>query len=122
MIAALNPVIDVNGRALQVRAELDNAAAKLRPGLLVRVTIKGPEREAVIVPETAVIQRGDKTVVFTVADNKVKEVPVRIGKRMEGRVELRDGIAAGDVVVTAGNAQLRDGAEVEIVPSPAAGG
>jgi membrane fusion protein (multidrug efflux system) len=118
-IAALNPVIDVNGRALQVRAELENAEAKLRPGLLVRVTIKGPERAAVIVPETAIVQRGEKSVVYVVADNKVKEIPVRIGKRMEGKVEVREGISAGDVVVTAGNAQLRDGAEVEIVSAAA---
>ncbi len=119
-VSALNPVIDVNGRALQVRAELDNAQAKLRPGLLVRVTIKGPEREAVIVPETAIVQRGEKTVLFVVAENKAKEVPVRIGKRIEGRVEVREGLSGGDVVVIAGNAQLRDGAEVEIVSAAAA--
>lgn len=119
-ISALNPVIDVNGRALQVRAELYNKDGKLRPGLLVRVTVKGPEREAVIVPETAIVQRGEKTVVYTVAGNKVTEVPVRIGKRMEGKVEIREGLKAGDVLVTAGNTQLRNGAEVEVVSASAA--
>lgn len=119
-ISALNPVIDVNGRALQVRAKLDNAEMKLRPGLLVRVTVKGPEREAVMIPEAAVVQRGQGAIVFVVADNKARQVSVQLGKRMEGKVEVKEGIAAGDVVVTAGNARLSDGAEVEVVSAAAA--
>ncbi len=43
-ISAIDPAMDVNGRALKVRAELDNAALKLRPGLLVRITVKGAPR------------------------------------------------------------------------------
>ena len=121
-ISALNPAIDVNGRALQVRAQFENTDMKLRPGLLVRVTVKGPEREAVVIPEAAVVQRGDKVVVFTVADNKATEVAVKLGKRMEGKVEVRQGLTAGDTVVTAGNAQLSNGAAVDIVSAAAAAG
>lgn len=119
-ISALNPVIDVNGRALQARAELDNKGLKLRPGLLVRVTVKGPEREAVLIPESAIVQRGEGALVYVVAENKVRQVRVSLGKRLEGKVEVRDGIAAGDTVVTAGNARLSDGAEVEVVSAAAA--
>lgn len=120
VIDALNPVIDVNGRALQVRAAADNAAGTLRPGLLVRVTVRGPEREAVMVPESAVLQRAQGAVIYTVAGDKVSEVKVRLGKRVDGKIEVLDGIAAGDTVVTAGNAQLSDGAKVEVVSTAAA--
>ena len=96
-VSALNPSIDVNGRALQVRAALDNTAMKLRPGLLVRVTVKGPPRDAVMIPEAAVVQRGQGALVYVVNENKVKEVRVSLGKRMEGKVEVKEGIAAGDV-------------------------
>ncbi|PZF77221.1 efflux transporter periplasmic adaptor subunit [Aestuariivirga litoralis] len=119
-IDALNPVIDVNGRALQVRADADNAAGRLRPGLLVRVAVKGPEREAVMVPESAVVQRAKGAMVYTLSGDKVTEVKVRLGKRVEGKVEVLDGIAAGDTVVTAGNAQLSNGAKVEVVSTAAA--
>lgn len=119
-ISALNPTIDVNGRALQVRAALDNAEMKLRPGLLVRVTVKGPPRDAVLIPEAAIVQRGQGALVYVVSDNKVKEVRVSLGKRLEGKVEVKDGIAAGETVVTAGNARLSDGAEVEVVSAAAA--
>lgn len=121
-ISALNPAIDVNGRALQVRALFDNAQGKLRPGLLVRVTVKGPEREAVMVPESAIVQRAKGAVIYTIADDKVTEVKVRLGKRVEGMVEVAEGLKAGDTVVTAGNGQLTDGAKVEVVSSAAAAG
>lgn len=119
-ISALNPAIDVNGRALQVRATVDNQAGRLRPGLLVRVTVKGAEREAVMVPESAVLQRAQGAVVFILTGDTVKEAKVTLGKRIDGRVEVRDGVAAGDTVVTAGSAQLANGAKVEVVASAAA--
>jgi membrane fusion protein (multidrug efflux system) len=119
-ISALNPAIDVNGRALQARAQLDNKDMLLRPGLLVRVTVKGPEREAVLIPESAIVQRAQGALVYVVTGNKAKEVRVRLGKRLEGKVEVREGIAADDVVVTAGNARLTNGADVEAVSAAAA--
>lgn len=118
-ISALAPVIDVNGRALQVRAEIANDGMKLRPGLLVRVTVKGPPREAVMVPEAAIVQRGQGAIVFTVVDGKAQQLRVSLGKREKGMVEVREGVSAGDVVVTAGNARLSDGAEVQIVSAAA---
>jgi membrane fusion protein (multidrug efflux system) len=101
---------------------LDNPQMRLRPGLLVRVTVKGPEREAVLIPESAIVQRGDGAVVYVVVDNKVRQVRVSLGKRLDGKVEVRDGVAAGDVVVTAGNSRLSDGAEVEVVSAAASAG
>ena len=119
-VSALNPSIDVNGRALQVRADLDNAAGQLRPGLLVRVSVKGPQRDAVLVPEEAIVQRGDSAFIFTVTENKAKEVKVRLGKRLPGKIEILEGVAAGDVVVTAGNTRLSNGAAVEVISTAAA--
>jgi membrane fusion protein (multidrug efflux system) len=117
-ISAIDPSIDINGRALQVRADLDNSGLRLRPGLLVRVTVKGNQRDAVVVPETAVSQRGESTVVYLVRDSKVEEAQVRTGKRESGTIEIVEGIAAGAEVVVAGNARLSDGDAVEVVPAP----
>lgn len=119
-ISALDPVIDVNGRALKVRAQFDNTAGLLRPGLLVRVTVKGPGRDAVMVPESAILLRAQGAILYTVADNRVTEVKVKLGKRANGKVEVLEGLMAGDTVVTAGNAQLSNGAKVEVVATAAA--
>ncbi len=119
-ISALDPAIDVNGRALKVRAQVDNGQGRLRPGLLVRVLVRGAEREAVMVPEAAILQRAQGAIVFTLSGDTASEVKVKLGKRVDGKVEVREGLSAGDVVVTAGNAQLANGAKVEVVSSAAA--
>jgi membrane fusion protein, multidrug efflux system len=119
-VSALDPSLDVNGRALAVRADAGNADGKLKPGLLVRVTVKGPDRNAVMVPESAIVQRGDNAFVYTIADNKAAQVKVKTGKRIEGRVEITEGLESGATVVTAGGTSLSDGAAVEVVSTAAA--
>jgi membrane fusion protein (multidrug efflux system) len=62
--------------------------------------------------------------VYKVVDNKAARQKVEIGQRREGRVEIVNGLAADDVVVTAGVIKLRDGAAVSIAnttPSPPVG-
>lgn len=116
-VSAIAPSIDVNGRALQIRADLDNAALTLRPGLLVRITVKGPARDAVVVPESAIVQRGDSAFVYLAQDKAAKEVRVRLGKRMPGSIEIVEGVSVGAEVVVAGNTRLNDGAAIEVVPT-----
>jgi membrane fusion protein (multidrug efflux system) len=114
-ISAIDPSIDVNGRALKVRADLDNAALELRPGLLVRVTVKGAPRHAVTVPEAAIVPRGNGTVVFVTVNNTAREAKVSTGRYAGGLVEIVVGVEAGQEVVVAGNSRLSNGAAIEIV-------
>jgi membrane fusion protein, multidrug efflux system len=115
-IAAIDPLVDINGRALRVRADLDNAADKLRPGMLIRVSVRGPSRSSVTVPEAAIIPRSNGAVVFIATGDKVREAKVRTGKRSNGAVEILEGLTAGAQVITAGNTRLSDGAAIAIVP------
>ncbi|WP_029351254.1 efflux RND transporter periplasmic adaptor subunit [Bosea sp. 117] len=118
-IYAIDPLIDVNGRALKVRARLSNADMTLRPGLFARVTVKGREpRTAVFVPEAAVVPRGQERVVWRVVQGKAVESKVRLGERRAGEVEIAEGLEAGATVVTAGHGRLRANAGVEIVGTP----
>lgn len=115
-IYAINPQIDVNGRALQVRASIDNTDLLLRPGLFARILIKGAiERDAVVVPESAILPRAGGNFVFRVEQGLARQVRVRLGERSSGQVEVAEGLNPGDVVVTAGQHKLRDGAPVESV-------
>jgi membrane fusion protein (multidrug efflux system) len=117
-ISAIDPLLDVNGRALRVRADLDNSADKLRPGMLIRVSVHGPSRSSVMVPEAAIVPRSSGAVVFVAMGEKAAETKVRTGKRVDGAVEIIEGLKAGTQVVTAGNARLSDGASIAIVPAP----
>lgn len=119
-IYAIDPAVDVNGRAIKVKATLSNEDRKLRPGLLARITVKGTPRNAVTIPESALFSRGGDFLVFKADNGKAKETKVLAGGRENGFVEILEGVTAGEQVVIAGQARLRDGADVEIVPATTA--
>lgn len=115
-IYAIAPQIDVNGRAIRVRGRLPNPDGLLRPGLFARVTVIGEGRGSVVmVPEAAIVPRGVDHLVYRVADGTAAESKVTLGRRTGGMVEILSGVAAGDVVVTAGQTRLGKGTPVETV-------
>lgn len=119
-ITALDPKVDVNGRAVQLRATVPNADRSLRPGLFARVAIELDERpNAVLVPEAAVVLQEAGAIVYRIAEGRALLTPVTTGVRRNGQVEIVKGLAAGDTVVVNGHVRLRDQAQVEIVPPPA---
>jgi membrane fusion protein (multidrug efflux system) len=122
-IYAINPAVDVNGRALQLRARLANPDQVLRPGLFARILVKGStQRDVVLIPESAVLPRGQETFVFVVDGAKAVERRVKLGVRSNAEVEVVEGLTPPATVVTAGQQKLRDGTAIDIVPSTAAGG
>lgn len=115
VLDAIDPMVDQNGRSISARARLDNAKGKLRPGMFVRVRLLFGERKGVLmVPEQAIVP-GGQPAVFKVADGKVNLVKVKLGVRRAAQVEVAEGLAEGDLVVTAGQLKLRDGAAVRPV-------
>jgi membrane fusion protein (multidrug efflux system) len=122
VIDATNPRIDANARSLEVRARLSNQERKLRPGMFVRVrVIIGERANALLVPEEAIVPLGEDFFVFRVNDGVAKRVKVKIGVRRAAKVEILDGLGAGDQVVTAGMRLARDGQQVKIVGSRESG-
>ena len=127
VLDAVDPMVDQGGRAISARARLANAGGKLRPGMFVRVRLQFGERKgALMVPEQAVVP-GGQPAVFKVVEGKAVATKVRLGVRRAAQVEVTEGLAAGDVVVTAGQLKLRDGAPVRPVgegapQAPAGGG
>lgn len=121
-IVAVDPIVDVNGRAVRLRARVPNPDGLLLPGMFARIRIVMAERPlAVLVPEAAVFRDGDELFVYRVDSGKAVRTAVSIGQRLPGRVEVQSGIDRDAVVVTAGHQQLRDGARVEIVAGPGGG-
>lgn len=129
-VFAIEPQVDVNGRAVVIRARLPNEEGQLRPGLFSRVElIVDAAAEAILVPEDAIVPRGDQHFVYRLDDGRAYLAEVRLGKRAESMVEIRSGLSRDAVVVTAGQIKLRDGvavnpasASTETVSSPVRGG
>lgn len=115
-VYAIDPVVDEAGRSVLIRARIGNPDQLLRPGLFARVHLVVERAEqAVTVPEEALMPSGNAVMVFKVVDGKVEPAPVRTGLRQGGRVQIEEGLAPGDMVITAGHLKVRPGAPVTIV-------
>ena len=110
-------------RAVTVRAVLPNPDGRLRAGMLLRVSVRLPVRQALVLPEIAVQQEGSQASVFRVGGgDKVALVPVELGSRREGKVEVTSGLKAGDRIVVDGIVKLHDGSRIVEAAARAAGG
>ncbi len=116
-VIAVAPQFDAQGRSILLRARLDNEHHVLNPGMFARVSLVLERRaEALMVPEEALFAQGEQQLVYKVVDGKVEAAPVRLGIRQKGRVEIREGVQAGDTVITAGHIKVRPGMPVTVLP------
>ena len=110
-IARVFPAAEGTTRQVTVELSLVDPPAAVRPGFLARARMVVEKRKGVLlVPEPA-LQRGSETPHFVwVLDGETARVrPVEPGERVDGRVVVRKGLAAGDEVVVEGLVRLRDG-------------
>jgi len=130
IIQAVDPLIEPNGRSVGVRGCIDNRQQQLRPGMFARVNaVFGSRENALVIPEEAIIPQGGRTFVVKIVPGdkpevKVSErVAVKVGLRLPGKVEILEGLSAGDTVVTAGHQRLqKDGTAVRVVDLSQPGG
>ena len=117
-VVSLGNTVDPVTRAFQVRAELPNPGAALKPGMLMTVTLAGGQREAVVVPEEAILSRGRSHHVLVIAESDgeqlVQRRSVSLGRRLPGQVEISEGLEDGERVVIHGGFRLADGDRVRI--------
>ncbi|MBC7182963.1 MAG: efflux RND transporter periplasmic adaptor subunit, partial [Marinobacter sp.] len=86
-LAELGTRINELSRTLPVRALIDNPDGQLRPGQFMSATLTLRERDALVIPEQAVMIRGDEKYVFVAEDGIARRMSVILGSRMPGRVE-----------------------------------
>ncbi len=116
-VKLIHPVIDTNTHTFSCEIEIPNKDMRVRPGMFSRVTMNFGSQNRVLIPDNAVIKQAGSNdrFVFLVADGKAIYKKVEIGQHLDTNFEILSGIQQGDVVVTAGQARLIDGTEVEIV-------
>ena len=92
-------------RTAKVRVELDNKDGALLANMFADVAIEGGTAKPVVtVPDTAVVDTGDRQVVFLdLGDGRFEPRNVKTGLRGDGLVEIMDGVKAGERVVVAAN-------------------
>ena len=119
-VSQVVPVSDPDARTFLVRAEIENSAGQLTPGMSVRAILRiGADRQAEVVPRDAIIRYPDgRTVVWVAAvdDDRyaVEERVVKTGLIFDDSVEIVEGLAVGERVVIRGNESLQQGQQVRI--------
>ena len=115
------PTLDPINRRLGLKAWVPNAGQRLKPGLFANIQLEVARHpDALVVPEAAIAYDADGVFVWRVtAAQSVERVPVALGIRERGRVEVTQGLAAGDRIVAAGTHKVAPGVTVrEAAPVP----
>jgi Cu(I)/Ag(I) efflux system membrane fusion protein len=98
------PYLDAATRTGRLRLTLDNADGALKPDMYAEVSLRASLGERLTVAEEAVIIAGETRVVFVdLGQGRLRPTRIRTGRRAEGRIEVLEGLSAGDRVVTSGN-------------------
>jgi len=114
-LVELGTRINELSRSLPVRALIDNTDGRLRPGQFMSATLTLQQREALVIPEQAVMIRGDEQYVFVAEDGIAKRVSVQLGSRMPGLVEVVSGVQSEDEVIVTGQDRLSSGDRIRVL-------
>ena len=115
-VKSISSRVDPVTRTVTVRALLPNPDHALRPGMLMQVELHSRQRQAIVVPEESLVAQGQKQYVYVVdrEDSTAQRREVRIGTRRPGEVEIVDGLAVDELVITDGTLKVRPGNKVTI--------
>ncbi len=72
------------------------------------------EKPVLVVPQTAIVNRGSKQVVYVVKDDKAVEIPITTGQQLGNYVEIKTGISNGDKVIDNLTDKIKDGTKVKV--------
>jgi multidrug efflux pump subunit AcrA (membrane-fusion protein) len=115
-VAGLSPFVDPGtGTASCVLEQKSNKSPfQLTPGAIGKVVFRTNLRNNFSVPVSAISYTGDNTFLHLIKDKKAKRIPVKLGRKQTGLVEVLKGITDGDQVVHRKSSYLADGEEVVV--------
>ena len=116
VISRIGSRIDPVTRTFEVRVLLPNEELKLRPGMLMNVSVGAGRHQRIVIPESALMQSGDRSTVFVLNDaGRADRRSITLGRRLPGFIVVEDGLAAGERVIVKGQMLLRPGALVDVL-------
>lgn len=118
-VSSVDTRVDPSTRSVTVRALVPNPDGLLKPGMFLNVRLSRGSADALLVPEQALVPEQGDVFVFVLDGDSVEKRLIRTGQRRVGDVQVLQGLAAGDMVVTEGTQKLRDGARVQVVDAAA---
>jgi len=115
-VTLINPRIDVQTGTIKVTVEAYDDTLRLKPGMFVEVRIAtGKKDNVLVIPRKAILYKQGKTYVFALKDNLAGQREITLGLTEEDLAEVASGIAEGDVIVSVGVENLKDGQPVTVL-------
>jgi len=115
VISKVSEVVDAATRTLPFEITINNADHRLKSGMFARISVvAGNLANRLVLPQDALVQEVGIDYVFIVQGDKAKKQPVTLGVKEDSKIEIVEGIRAGDEVIVFGQQGLKDGADIEI--------
>ena len=116
VVKRIDPAANAVTRQVEVLVEFADRAQPKVAGLYAEGRVDAATANALMLPEAAVVKAGDKAYTWRVKDKKLSKVDLVLGARDQrtGNFEVKQGLAAGDVVLRAPSSNLKDGQKVEM--------
>ncbi|HEY4799974.1 MAG TPA: efflux RND transporter periplasmic adaptor subunit [Bacteroidia bacterium] len=115
-IYAIEPKIDLSTRTIQLRAICQNRNGKIFPGSFAKIDlILKKTSNTVLIPTEALIPELKGQKVFLCKNGRARSQKVETGIRLPEKIQITNGLQAGDTVITTGIMQLRDSSLVKII-------
>ncbi len=119
----VSPVLDTTSRTMSIKLRIEPADKRIKVGMYARVRlITESVKDAIVIPNGAVITRDGKPYIFKIATQKTGDTPATValqpitpGISVDNKVEVVEGISKGDEIVIKGQTLLNDGANVNVI-------
>ncbi len=112
-IESLASRISEDTRSLKARIKINNPEFKILPGSLLEFSIKYNLRKSLGIPDTSVLVEGDKTYIYKVDKGDIaKKSEIKVGDRLDGYIEVFDGIIEGEKIVAEGLKKVRPNGKI----------
>lgn len=115
-VSRINPALDAATRTFGVEITIPNGKERLRPGMYARATFSMGERENVMIPDQALQKQtgSSERYVYVIKDGVAEYRFVKDGRRVGDKIEILEGLTAGEQVATTSFTRLISGKKVEV--------
>ncbi|HDT14019.1 MAG TPA: efflux RND transporter periplasmic adaptor subunit, partial [Candidatus Aminicenantes bacterium] len=115
-VTLINPRVDVQTGTIKVTVEVYDDTLHLKPGMFVEVRIAtGAKENILVIPRKAILYKTGKTYLFVLEDGRAYQREVTLGLTEEDHAEVLDGVSEGEVIVSVGVENLKDGQPVTVL-------
>ena len=122
-IREISPVVDNASRTMAIKLNVENQGSRLKAGMFAKVKIITQTKNGIVrIPAAALVERMGETFVFTLAPDPddpayqvVKKTIVKPGINVDNVLEIQDGLAPDEEIISKGQTLLSDGARIKVV-------